>query len=35
LKKPEDILDAFVYLASDDSKHVTGQTIDAQHFMKG
>ena len=35
LKKPEDILDAFVYLASDESKHVTGQSIDAQHFTKG
>ena len=35
LKKPEEVLDAFVYLASDDSKHVTGQTIDAQHFTKG
>ena len=35
LRKPEDILDAFVYLASDDSKHVTGQTIEAQHFTKG
>ena len=35
LRKPEEILDAFVYLASDDSKHVTGQTIDAQHFTKG
>ena len=35
LKKPEDILDVFVHLASDDSKHVTGQTIDAQHFTKG
>ncbi len=35
LKKPEEVLDAFVYLASDDSKRVTGQTIDAQHFTKG
>ncbi|MGA9406464.1 MAG: SDR family oxidoreductase, partial [Bacteroidota bacterium] len=35
LKKPEEILDVFVYLASDDSMHVTGQTLDAQHFKKG
>ncbi len=35
LKKPEEILEAFVYLASDDSQHITGQRFDAQHFKKG
>ncbi|HTR82362.1 MAG TPA: SDR family NAD(P)-dependent oxidoreductase [Bacteroidota bacterium] len=34
LKKPEDVLDVFVYLASDESKGVTGQTFDAQRFSK-
>ena len=35
LKKPEEVLEAFVYLASDESQHVTGQSFDAQHFKKG
>ena len=35
LRKPEDVLDAFVYLASDESKHLTGKSFDAQHFKKG
>lgn len=35
LRKPEEILDAFVYLASDESKHITGKSFDAQHFKKG
>jgi NAD(P)-dependent dehydrogenase (short-subunit alcohol dehydrogenase family) len=35
LRKPEEILDAFVYLASDESKHLTGKSFDAQHFKKG
>jgi NAD(P)-dependent dehydrogenase (short-subunit alcohol dehydrogenase family) len=35
LRKPEEILDAFVYLASDESKPITGKTFDAQHFKKG
>lgn len=32
LKKPEEILDVFFYLASDESKSVTGQRFDAQDF---
>lgn len=32
LKKPEDILDVFLYLVSDESKAVTGERIDAQDF---
>ncbi len=32
LRKPEEILDPFVFLASDESKGVTGQSFDAQHF---
>ena len=35
LPQPEEILDAFVYLASDESKHITGMPFDAQHFKKG
>ncbi|HTX19692.1 MAG TPA: SDR family NAD(P)-dependent oxidoreductase [Bacteroidota bacterium] len=35
LRKPEDILDIFLYLASDESKQVTGKSLDAQHFKKG
>lgn len=35
LRKPEEILDVFVYLASDESKDVSGKTFDAQHFKKG
>lgn len=35
LRKPEEILDVFVYLASDESRHITGKTFDAQHFTKG
>ena len=35
LPKPEDILDVFVYLASDESNHLTGRTFDARHFKKG
>ncbi|MGA7159370.1 MAG: SDR family NAD(P)-dependent oxidoreductase [Bacteroidota bacterium] len=34
LRKAEEILDAFIYLASDESKHVTGQSFDAQHFKR-
>ncbi|MBI4547563.1 MAG: SDR family NAD(P)-dependent oxidoreductase [Ignavibacteriae bacterium] len=33
LKKPEDILDVFFYLASGQSKNVTGKQFDAQHFQ--
>jgi len=32
LKKPEDILEVFFYLASDDSMGITGQKFDAQNF---
>jgi NAD(P)-dependent dehydrogenase (short-subunit alcohol dehydrogenase family) len=32
LKKPEDIVDVFLYLVSDASKEVTGSRIDAQAF---
>lgn len=32
LKKPEEILDVFFYLASDESKGITGQKFDAQDF---
>ncbi len=32
LKKPEDIVDVFIYLASDESKDITGMQFDAQHF---
>jgi NAD(P)-dependent dehydrogenase (short-subunit alcohol dehydrogenase family) len=35
LHKPEEILDVFIYLASDESKHITGKSFDAQHFTKG
>ncbi len=35
LRKPEEILDVFIYLASDESKHITGKSFDAQHFTKG
>ncbi len=31
-KNPADVLDVFVYLSSDFSKHVTGKSIDAQQF---
>ena len=34
LKKPEEILDIFFYLASDDSLHCTGQTFEAQQFHR-
>jgi NAD(P)-dependent dehydrogenase (short-subunit alcohol dehydrogenase family) len=33
LKKPDDILDVFFYLASDESAGVTGQRFDAQSFQ--
>ena len=33
LKKPEEILAIFYYLASEESKEVTGQTLDAQSFQ--
>lgn len=32
LKKPEDILDVFLYMVSDASRHMTGERIDAQEF---
>ena len=32
LRRPQDILDVFFYLATDESKHVTGQKLDAQNF---
>jgi NAD(P)-dependent dehydrogenase (short-subunit alcohol dehydrogenase family) len=32
LKRPEDIVDVFIYLASDESKDVTGMQFDAQNF---
>jgi NAD(P)-dependent dehydrogenase (short-subunit alcohol dehydrogenase family) len=32
LKKPEEILDIFFYLASDDSRGISGQRFDAQNF---
>lgn len=32
LKKPEEILDVFFYLASDDSSHISGEKFDAQNF---
>jgi NAD(P)-dependent dehydrogenase (short-subunit alcohol dehydrogenase family) len=32
LKKPADVTDIFVYLASDDSKNISGKTLDAQSF---
>lgn len=32
LKKPEDILDIFIYLASDESAGITGMQFDAQDF---
>ena len=32
LKKPEEILDVFFYLASDESKSISGQKFDAQSF---
>ena len=35
LRKPEDVLDVFIYLASDESKQITGKSFDAQHFSKG
>ena len=35
LRTPEEILDVFVYLASDESNHISGKSFDAQHFTKG
>ena len=35
LKRPEDIADVFVYLASDEARQITGKSFDAQHFKKG
>lgn len=35
LKKPEEIVDTFLYLASDEAKSVHGKRIDAEAFMKG
>ncbi len=32
LKKPEEILDIFYYLASDESTHISGEKFDAQNF---
>ncbi len=32
LRKPEEILDPFVFLASDESRGITGQSFDAQNF---
>jgi len=32
LKRPEDIVDVFIYLASDESKDITGMQFDAQNF---
>jgi NAD(P)-dependent dehydrogenase (short-subunit alcohol dehydrogenase family) len=34
LPTPEDIVPLFVYLASDDSAAVTGQSLDAQDWLK-
>jgi len=34
LKSPSEVLEAFVYLASDESRSVTGQYFDAQDFNK-
>jgi len=34
LKSPFDVLDAFLYLASDQSYGVTGQSFDAQDFQQ-
>jgi len=32
LKKPEEIVDIFIYLASDESNGITGMQFDAQDF---
>ena len=34
VKKPEDILDVFYYLASDESRHVTCKLFNAQDFQR-
>jgi len=34
LPTPEEITEVFVYLASDESREVTGQALDARNFMK-
>jgi len=35
LPEPSDIVEAFIYLASDESSHVTGQSLDARDWTKG
>ena len=34
LKSPSEVLEVFVYLASDQSRSTTGQYFDAQEFQK-
>jgi hypothetical protein len=34
LPAPDDIIPVFVYLASEDSRNVTGQSFDAQEWLK-
>jgi len=34
LPAPVDIIEAFIYLASDESRHVTGQSLDARDWMR-